>query len=347
MMLRNTGLLSFGAAEEVEEPADPKYNGGKSSHDLLKNDKRLKRESSQVATPSDSAGPQGTLQNAHASTSETKGAQTERTGAKKQRSSREEPVDLSSIRREHESSQAARDAASQIEELEASIRGLSKRKETTELGKETKARKINRGKQLLEEARQKYTAAAAQSKTARHAVRPEDRERDTMALLRKFQSTGSGSGVPSQRNGSAAATSKSPAQETLIKDEDEDPSEAGMREYGASDEEEERQAGSSWRNHRFDYGGKSVQEDSNTTDNYVTLDPRDTSSSAAADLGFGSADTQKRAREEKRKREGRQGRDYIDERSGWRGRSAQDERSRDSKRSHRDVDRRGVERERR
>lgn len=42
------------------------------------------------------------------------------------------------------------------------------------------------------------------------------------------------------------------------------------------------------------------------------LDPRNSSSSAAASLGFGSASDQKLAADEARRKEGRRGRDWVD-----------------------------------
>ena len=47
----------------------------------------------------------------------------------------------------------------------------------------------------------------------------------------------------------------------------------------------------------------------------MTLDPRDTSSSKAALLGFGGSDGARKAREEKA-RDGRRGRDWVDQRGG-------------------------------
>lgn len=226
------------------------------------------------------------------------------------------PVNLSAIRRDHKASQTEKNAAKEIAELEASIRGLSKRKPEDAAAQNENAKKVRKGKALLEEARRKYTASRSSSisKTG-----PEGREEETMALLHKFQN------AISNKNKGA------PSQQTKINEaEREKEVDPNMREYGASDDEFEDS--SSWRNHRFDYGGKSANEEKYSADSYVTLDPRDTSSTAAAQLGFGSSDAQQRVKEERLRAGGRQGKDYVDEcrqrgSEGRRGQKSTDKRS--------------------
>lgn len=332
-VIRNTGLLSFGEAEEGAdgEVEDARYKGAKSSHDLLKNDRRLRKEAAQASKtvdrppaqhqPSPPSKPSTSSVTDSADPSRSDGKPSQRPGksdgahAGSSSSRPEEQIDLARLREEHESSKTARDAAQEISELEASIRGLSKRKNEREDAEDEKARarKLRKGKALLEEVKKKYKTAASTSGSGGRR-QAEDREADTMALLRKFQSSGASRSrkEAEAKNGLGRGADDAPAQH--------DEYEAGMREYAASDEEGEGDgaagplSSSDWRNHRFDFGGRSTQEDKYTTDTYVTLDPRDTSSSAAASLGFGSADHQKRAREEKLRSEGRRGRDWVDER---------------------------------
>lgn len=217
---------------------------------------------------------------------------------KKSKQTSETSIDLSRIRADHEESKASKDAQAQIQQLEDSIRGLSKRKSEGQDEAERR-KKINKGKQLLEEARMKYA-------NSKGSAKGKGKESETMDLLKKFQAD--------RKRDEKAKQAEDAKQKraTAAAEDDEEEYEAGMREYGASDEEEDNDK--DWRSHRFDFGGKQVNEDKYTTDTYVTLDPRDTSSSAAASLGFGSGDAQKKAREEALKSSGRKGRDFVDER---------------------------------
>ncbi|PWN30310.1 cyclophilin-like protein [Jaminaea rosea] len=325
---KNTGLLSFGLAEEgagEEEEIDPRFKGGaKSSHDLLKNDKRLRKEAATAASGSKPS----TRPEASTTSSATPDAAPHDPSQPKKRkkSHRDEeaaasiPIDLSLLRSGSDSSSTPHSAAAaQIEDLEASIRGLTKRSTNgTDEDGEKKKKKERKGKELLEEARRKYKEAAARGRSSSSGKRgADDREKETMDLLRKFQasSSGSSSKKASRSNGSAKRE-VSPRKEKIETNDGEDEMEAGMREYGASDDEDTAAPGQSWRSHIFDYGGKSVNESKYTMDNYVTLDPRDTSGSAAARMGFGGGEAQKREREERIRKEGRKGRDWVDERSG-------------------------------
>lgn len=329
---KNTGLLSFGLAEEGEgeEEIDPRFKGSvKSSHDLLNNDKRLRKEAAAAAAqaPTSASGSKpSTRPEASASSSATPDpASHDPSQPKKRKKSHRDkeaaadiPIDLSLLRSGSDSSSTPKSAAAaQIEDLEASIRGLTKRStDGTDDGREKK-KKERKGKELLEEARRKYKEAAARGRSSSSGKRgADDREKETMDLLRKFQasSSGSSSSKASRSNGSAKRE-VSPRKEKIETNDGEDEMEAGMREYGASDDEDTAAPGQSWRSHIFDYGGKSVNESKYTMDNYVTLDPRDTSGSAAARMGFGGGEAQKREREERIRKEGRKGRDWVDERS--------------------------------
>ncbi|CAO1628326.1 unnamed protein product [Parajaminaea phylloscopi] len=314
---KKIGLLSFGDEEEPEGDIDPRLKGAKSSHDLLKNDRRL-RPGIGAATDASSHPRREVTTVTHARGSDTgQSAEAQPTSSRERRelSPQRSTIDLAAIRASHQSSSVGKDAAAEIEVLEASIKGMSKRRNGLAEPEASEGKKARTGKTLLAEARRKYTGAASYSSSR---GRPDERERETMALLRKFQTSSSKSTkskgedvAPTGASGSGHASQSGQAAREDAYDADAD-TEAGMREYGASDDETDD--ATSWRSHRFEFGGKAIHESKDSADTYVTLDPRDTASAAATSLGFGSADAQKRAKEDKIRSEGRRGRDYLGDR---------------------------------
>lgn len=322
---KNTGLLSFGEAEEAEESS--RFKGPISSHDLLKNDKRLRKEAAQSSSSIRPPSPIAVA--APVAIEAPIPNETKKDKGKKKNQATEEPLDLSRIREEHEKANGGPSSASdEIRQLEESIRGLSKRRAGGDEEATAAQKKARKGKDLLEEARRKYKSAADGSGSSKKAS---SREQETMDLLKKFQSSGTRRKDKGRDDrGSREHRSRSSAK---VEEEDADETEAGMREYGASDEEEGSSDPNAWRAHRLDAGGVPINQDGHAYDSYVTLDPRDTGSSAAAALGFGSAEARKSAKDEQWKKQGRQGRDFVDE-------TRREKESRGSRRGDDDAQRR-------
>lgn len=277
-----------------------------SSHDLLKNDKRLRKE----PAPRENL-PIASSPAEQSPASEPVPPLTAHPSRKKRKTEAEDaPIDLSSIRSQHALSQGEQSTASRIAELESSIRGLAQGPDTTSA---KKAKKVSKGKELLAAARAQYTQQSSSSGSRRD----EKRERDTMELLRKFQM---GSDIRKKSRAERERESERDREEEASRQqkqkEEEEAMEEGMREYGGSDGDDDEDDGGDWRKHKF----HSVKEDEDGTaageDQYVTLDPRDTTSANAASLGFGSDDQRKRAREEQLRATGRRGRDWVDDRGG-------------------------------
>ncbi|UZJ52733.1 hypothetical protein CBS101457_002053 [Exobasidium rhododendri] len=278
---KNTSLLSFGQDEDVAD--DERFKGPKSSHDLLKNDKRLRAESARKSSPSIAID----------SMSE-KGQKVDEESAERRRTlkdTKEPEVALSDLRSHHVPKAKESSSADKIADLEASLRGSAK--QITEGN--AKEKRSGRGKNLLQEYREKYKKSAASSSSS-----SKRKDEETASMLSSFQKR-------------LRAEAKAAKQEKRIlrKEGEEVPKE--YKEYGASDGEDDDDE--DWRSHRFDFGGKALANDGHDGDEYVTLDPRDTTSSKAAQLGFGGSDGAKKAQEE-RARDGRRGRDWVDSREG-------------------------------
>lgn len=340
---KNTALLSFGGEEEGEEGADDQFKGKpKSSHDLLANDKRLSkkahaeaRQSSadahgreargsentpQLESKSDSAGPSAV--NGHSD-------KTDKKRDKAATSEAREEEGLASLRDKMQAADGGNAAASKIADLEASIRGLSKRTTSAAAAQEEATKKKeNKGKSLLQEMRAQYASAAAKSQsTGKAKGKEKDKDEETSDLLKQFQS----------RMRKEEATEKRKRRKLAEEEAEGIPDD--LREYGASDEDEDDDKG--WRDHRFDFGGKSILEDKHDSAEYVTLDPRDSTSSKALELGFGGREAGERAKAERVKQQGRRGRDWVDEREWDKRRPGDRPRDRDARGDERDSCRGG------
>lgn len=299
-----------------------------SSHDLLKNDKRLRKE---VAP----AGAQAQQQPQPSSSSCPPAADEPRSHKNKKRKANNDddtnaPIDLSTLRSKHAiESQGSKSTSAQIAQLEASIRGLSSSGANSSTS--TTKSPARKGKQLLEAVRRKYKDQQARSKTLENdSGTKKKNENETMDMLKKFQMGGG-----EIRKRTRVERQRQREREDI---------EQGMREYGSdgSDDDDD------WRKSTFKATTKEEHDNNNTDpqDQYVTLDPRDTSSSSyAARLGFGTLDDRNVARQEMNREMGRRGRDWVDVRgSGDRRRSGNDRDAKDDRRRiandrHRDRDR--------
>lgn len=285
---KNTALLSFGEAEDVEEGEDDgTFKGPKSSHDLLKNDKRLRSDPATFRLAEKALG---------STTQKAEGMRTE----KRDTASEEDigPSPIASLREAHTAETTDKTSTSdKIAELEASIRGLSGKAREMGSSADAKEKKAKgRGKDLLGEYRAKYMKNKQSHTTLK-------KDEETARLLKSFQNR-----IRTTANGSSSHSTQFP---DSSHDHSEDKIPPEMREYGADDDDGDDDRG--WREHRFDFGGKAMTDDRHDGDEYVTLDPRESSSSAAIQLGFGGMDGQARARQDLAK-QGRRGRDWVDER---------------------------------
>lgn len=284
---KNTALLSFGADEDAEDGEEIVFKGPKSSHDLLKDDKRLRR-----SEDSKGKGKRSSAEDKSVSISKTKHRDLDSPDKAQESQRANDALSLSTLREDHASKRQKGNSEDQIASLEASIRGGFAKKEV-DVGAERSEKKAKgKGKSLLDEYKAKYRKGKSSGSSKK--------DEETIERLRNFQNR-----MRSEQNGSSKAEiSKSRAQEEEVPED--------MREYGAEDGEDDKQ---NWRDHRFDFGGKAILEDQHGGEEYITLDPRDSSSSTALKLGFGGQDGHQRAREEQA-RSGRRGRDWVDERSG-------------------------------
>lgn len=277
---KNTSLLSFGQEEDIED--DQPFKGPKSSHDLLKNDKRLRKEAA--------VREQTSIASTSAVERETDEERVEKR-RRKEKSNEAQEVDLSGLRDQHLSRTKQSSSADKIAELEASLLGMSRKSSDVE---RTKDKKGGRGKDLLQEYRAKYKKTSSAKK----------KDEETVSQLLSFQ----------KRLREESKAAKKEKEKALSKDTAAEDVPEELREYGASDGEDD----ADWKKHRFDFGGKALAQDGHDNDEYVTLDPRDTSSSKAALLGFGGSEGAKKAKED-RARDGRRGRDWVDSRGGREG----------------------------
>jgi peptidyl-prolyl cis-trans isomerase SDCCAG10 len=275
---KNTSLLSFGEEESVQE--EQTFKGPKSSHDLLKNDKRLRKEAAvrkAAVVTSTSEAPAGVEANGE-----------ERAEKRRKKEKKEESVVAQSDVQAGQSAKTKQSSsADKIAELEASLLGTTK---VSNGDKAAKEKKRGKGKDLLQEYRDRYKKQAASSSGS-----SKKKDEATADLLAAFQKK--------LREGKETEAKKVPSREM----DEEVPED--LREYGGSDDDDD----TDWRSHTFDFGGKPINQDGHDNDDYVTLDPRDTTSSKAALLGFGGSEGAKRAKEE-RARDGRRGRDWVDPR---------------------------------
>ncbi|KAE8215923.1 hypothetical protein CF327_g849 [Tilletia walkeri] len=336
---KNSALLSFGEAEEVEATALSK-GVSKSSHDLL-NDKRLKREAAiavpafDIPTPVSTKGKQRAdeMMDVEREPSSKK----RKTDSNGHGSSKAEEDDLSSLRASHASKSAKAGISFQISELESSLRGMSGAKAAAKAAaeeEERKRKKANRGRELLEEARREYMlktggggGGGGSDKVSKEGkVKGKGRELSggavpkeeaTLAAMKRFQDE-LRSKAAAEKEARERAEGTKDVQMVAAEEYGEDVSVLD-REYGASDDDDD----DDWRNHRLEAGGTGIESGKtkgaggDSLDDYEVLDPRQPSA-AAARLGFGAADSIAKAQEEKRRIEGRRGRDWVDERE-WRG----------------------------
>lgn len=139
-------------------------------------------------------------------------------------------------------------AASKIRELEASIRGLSRRGAEDRSASPEAKKKLKRGRALLDEARAKYAkaSAASSSSSAKGKSRTAEKGDDTLALLSTFQTKMRGEREEG-REGKRRREGKSKSKSKEVEVGEEIPPEA--REYGAgeSDEDEDDKG---WMSHR-------------------------------------------------------------------------------------------------
>ena len=227
---KNTSLLSFGQEEDVED--DATFKGPKSSHDLLKNDKRLLAEAvaaRSAPTP------------AKVSASSANGIEGAHSEKRRKRTDEDEGTSLAELRSQHSSKSKTSTAEAKIAALEASIRALSQPQ--TSVGKETE-KKGGKGKDLLQEYRDKYKKSSLSSR------KKDEETADRLSLFQKRL-----------RAQADAAKREEQNKQTSEEDAGEVPEE--MREYGASDGEDDE---GNWRNHRFDFGGKAVADDGHGND---------------------------------------------------------------------------------
>lgn len=177
-------------------------------------------------------------------------------------------------------------------------------------GSATRRTKESAGRDLLRSMTEQY-------KKKDDAHRNGHRERATLQLLDNFR-----------KRAAADRDYILPHRASSARDASEHEAEEDMREYGASDSDDDES--SDWRTHkyvrgrvipltcRFDSGGVPLtgRADTFTAQDYEVLDSRDTRSGAAASLGYGGAAAvmqQSRQEGERRVRhEGRRGRDWVD-----------------------------------
>lgn len=230
---KNVGLLSFGEAEEVEVGKEKR--GGISSHDLLKDDKRLKNES--IA-----GRERETFEKEERRESETKenGKGKEKEKEKKKSKEKEKEsgdLDLSSIRTSHSKSTQS-DSASKIQSLEDSIRGLSSSNQNIEEKKEVE-KKVNKGRELLEQARLHYSNNNASSSSKSSSTSGKKKESEALKALEKFQN----SLREGKKEKESSSNGKGKERKWLEVEDEEIPPED--REYGAGDDDDD-----DWRSHR-------------------------------------------------------------------------------------------------
>lgn len=196
---------------------DETFRGPKSSHDLLKDDKRLKKETNKVEPPPRKS---KTTISPETQTTQTKlDVDLEK--------------DLSALRQKAERGKSSV-STEKIAELEASIRGLSKRPASEDATKKkTVAAEKERGRALLEKFRSQYQ----QPKKGKSS------DDETAKLLQSFQKR-----MRRKEEDRKDTERVAPSEEESIPRE--------LREYGDSEDDE-----IDWRSHRFDFGGKSVLED--------------------------------------------------------------------------------------
>lgn len=200
---KNTALLSFGAEEDAEDGEEIVLKGPKSSHDLLKDDKRLKR-----GEDSKGKGKRSNIESSTTSKNQSRDLESPDQDQEVER--KNQSLSLSSLREEHASKKQKIDAKDQIASLEASIRGDFANKETG-AEKSEKTTK-GKGKSLLDEYKAKYKKGKASGSSKK--------DEETIERLRKFQNR-----MRTEQNGhSNAEISKVQAEEEIPED---------MREYGA------------------------------------------------------------------------------------------------------------------
>lgn len=224
---KNTGLLSFGEAEETEG-GDEFKGKGKSSHDLLE-DKRLKKESSasiatlEVPIKEDQRGGERKKE---------KGREKEEKKSKIS-TSEDTTSDLSSLRSKHLKSIKS-ESATQIAMLEDSIRGISKKPFTSIEESKEATKKINKGRELLEQARSHYSSSKSGGSSKGKSA-----DSDAVKALERFQKS-----LREDKGKEAEGSSSKSRKRAEVEDEEIPPED---REYGAGDSDDD----GDWRSHRL------------------------------------------------------------------------------------------------
>lgn len=245
---KNTALLSFGGEEEEDEEATLSFKGKpKSSHDLLKDDRKLSKMHTEPSARGASSSASPLVVEAPHSGSN--GASPSNGADKKDKKRRKaqgggEGEDLSLLRAKLQAADEGGSAASKIADLEASIRGLSKRPSTSAGEEAKKEKEFKRGKALLEDLRAQYSKSKPQGKVKSKA---KDKDEQTSDLLKQFR-------MRMKEDAHREEKRKRKRREEEEREEIPD----DLREYGASDEDDD---GKDWKDHTFDFGGKSLLED--------------------------------------------------------------------------------------
>ncbi|SPO29506.1 related to Cyclophilin-16 [Ustilago trichophora] len=241
---KNTALLSFGDEEGGE--AEIVLKGPKSSHDLLKDDKRLSKQSieSNKKRKKDAA-PEPSAPSKIEASAPSESTQSNGTSSKTRHAT--PPPVLQAKDRPHKTT--SKPSVSSSSSL--------------------------LGRDYLSQQRAKYAPSS---------------KKDSYDALLSFQSR--------LRASDPSSSSKTPISTTAATADDDNEEEEEAREYGASDDDTD------WQEHRLDAGGKPLLASGGGGDkveDYEVLDPREHRSSDG------------KAKDEDRKREGKRGRDWVDD----------------------------------
>lgn len=260
---KNTALLSFGAAEEDE--VGEVLKGPKSSHDLLKDDKRLSKQ--------------------------TIVAQNEQEEKVQRNKRREEPTISSRPVEEVESAPTPSTAVVEKPAIgttyERDEEKRSKRDRdhdsTRKLRPSSSSRSSQNGRDYLSLQRAKYASASKASSSSASS--------DAYSALLDFQCRLRTSGLSSSSSKPISKAKQADREEEAEADEEE------AKEYGSSDDD------SNWRAHRLDAGGQPLSSAARAKDkleDYEVLDPREYKSHGKA---AASRDEEEKRREGKRGRD--------------------------------------------
>lgn len=227
---RNTALLSFGEVEATDDT----LKGPKSLHDLVPEMAAPAAPVPEVAAPLAAFSSKG-----KGKASDSPEAAPAKASSKKNADS---TSDLAGLRARESSKQTAAQAAEseRIAALEASIRGFDRPSSSAAAAEKAKAKEKEKkkAKSALAEMRDAYAAKAGGGK----ADKGKTKEKDTVQLLEKFRE-GLRSEPLEAGKSKGKEREKSAAKEELLEVDEE---EKAMREYGASDSDDD----TDWRSHR-------------------------------------------------------------------------------------------------